>query len=170
MIAITLALSVAALGCGKRREPAPRPGPSAAASPSAPLPADHALPGELAEGTEAAFGLLLPRRMSVTARFRDAVVARGDLTPEIVTSYVKQRVQAARIETGPARTVFLKATARADPGRVMRIDVVTRSGATELFIRDETVEPPKDGLTPEQRWQKLGLSPDGKPLDPTHLQ
>ena len=57
-----------------------------------------------------------------------------------------------------------------EPGRVMRIDVVARSGATELFIRDETVAPPEDGLTPEQRWQKFGLSPDGKPLDPTHLR
>src|SRR5690348_17762231 len=40
-----------------------------------------------------------------------------------------------------------------DPSRLMRIDVVGRNGATELFVRDETRPPAKEGLTTEQRWR-----------------
>jgi hypothetical protein len=168
------AVALGALACGKRPSPAPplslSSGPTAGASASAPLPADHALPGELAEGTETAFGFPIPRRMRVTARFPDAVFATGDLTPELVANYVRQRVIAARIETGPAKTVFNRATAQRNPGRMMRIDVIGRNGSTELFVRDETRPPAPEGLHPEERWRQLGLSPDGNPLDPTRLQ
>lgn len=169
---LLLVAAAIAPGCKRRSPPGPPPGLAVAASASAaaPLPADHALPGELAEGAEKAFGLNLPRRMSVTARFPDAVFAQGDVAPDLVASYVRDRVLAAKIEADPVKTIFLRATSRAEPGRVMRIDVVGRGGATELFVRDETQAPAKEGLTTEQRWRELGLSPDGKPLDPTHLE
>jgi hypothetical protein len=167
------ALACAALGCGKRPAPGPTPAPlpSAVSSASAsPLPADHALPGELAEGPESAFGLLLPRRMRVTARFPDAVFATGELPPDLVVAYVRQRVIAAQIQTGPAKTVFTRATTRSDPGRMMRVDVIGRGGATELFIREETRPPAREGLSSDERFRQLGLSPDGNPLDPTRLE
>lgn len=166
--AIALA-ALAALGCGKRPAPAPSEG-TAMASASAPRPADHALPGELAEGTETAFGLPIPRRMRVTARFSDAVFAAGDLSPELVVNYVRERVIAERIEAGPVKTVFNRATARSDPGKMMRIDVIGRNGATELLVRDEARPPAQEGLSPEERFRRLGLSPDGNPLDPRRLE
>ena len=163
------AIAFYALGCSNRPAPLPLSGSSTAAA-SLPLPADHALPGELSEGTESAFGLPIPRRMRVTARFPDAVFATGDLTPELVANYVRQRVVAARIETGPAKTVFNRATTQRDPGKMMRIDVIGRNGITELFVRDETRPPAAEGLRPEERWRQLGLSPEGSPLDPTRLE
>ncbi len=162
-----------ALGCGKRSASPTKPLPSASAAGSTalPLPADHALPGEIAEGDERAFGLPLPRRMAVTARFPDAVFAAGELAPEAVANYVRQRVIAAQIETGPAKTVFLRATTRSDPGRLLRIDVIGRSGgAAELFVRDETPPQVREGQSPAERWRALGFAPDGTPLDPTHLE
>lgn len=170
--AMTAAIALSSPGCKRRPPPLPAASAAPVAAPSAstPLPADHALPDELAEGSEKAFGLPIPRRMSVTARFPDAVFAAGDPAPEIVANYIRERVLAAQIETGPAKTVFSHATSRTDPGRMMRIDVIGRNGATELFVRDESAPPVKEGLTTEQRWQRLGLSPDGRPLDPTHLE
>jgi hypothetical protein len=170
-IAACALFALGALGCGKRSLPGgPPPAPTTESSAPPTLPADHALLGELAEGTEGAFGLPLPRRMSVTARFPDAVFAVGDLTPELVATYVRQRVIAAQIETGPAKTVFIRATTRDKPGRALRIDVVGRNGATELFVRDETQPPPREGRSQEERWREFGLAPDGTPLDPTHLE
>lgn len=165
-----------AIGCGKRsRAGAPPPSASASASaafgdPSA-LPADHALPGELAEGDERAFGLALPRRMSVTARFPDAVFAGGEVAPELVANYVRERVIAAQVDTGPTRTVFLRATTKRDPGRTLRIDVIARGAdVTDILVRDETQAPAAPGRTPEERWRQLGFAPDGTPLDLKHLE
>jgi hypothetical protein len=170
-LAAVAAIAWGALGCGKRPAPGPLPGPGEVASAaSAPLPADHALPGELAEGPESAFGLPIPRRMRVTARFPDAVFATGELSPEVVVSYVRQRVIAAQVEAGPAKTVFTRATTRSGPVKMMRIDVIGRNGATELFVRDETRPPAREGLPPDERFRQLGLSPDGNPLDPTRLE
>lgn len=172
-LAAGAALALGALGCGKRSSPGPGPlpGPSSVASAAAaPLPLDHALPGELAEGAESAFGFPVPRQMRVTARFPGAVFAAGELTPELVANYVRQRVIAAQIETGPAKTIFNRATLRSGAGRSMRIDVIGRNGATELFVRDETRPPAREGLQPSERFRQLGLAPDGNPLDPTRLE
>jgi hypothetical protein len=163
-----------ALGCGKRsRAEAVQPNASATAPVTATsaLPADHALPGELAEGAERAFGLALPRRMNVSARFPDAVFAGGEVAPELVANFVRERVVAAQVDTGPTRTVFLRATTKSEPGRMLRIDVIARgAGVTDLFIRDETRAPAAPGRTPEERWRQLGFAPDGTPLDLKHLE
>ena len=174
LIALAALGMLNALGCGKRsRAGAPPPSASASAALGAPsaLPADQALPGELAEGDDQAFGLALPRRMSVTARFPDAVFAGGELAPETVANYVRERVIAAQVDTGPTRTVFLRATTKRDPGRTLRIDVIARgAGVTDILVRDETQAPAAPGRTPEERWRQLGFAPDGTPLDLKHLE
>jgi len=169
--AIVAALAFATMGGCKRRPPptiAPREA-SPKATASAP-PADHALPNEIAEGTEKAFGLPIPRQMRVVSRFEDVVFASGDVAPELVANYVKQRVIAGHVETGPAKTVFTGATLRNNPTSTLRVDVISRNGDTELTVRDETRPPAREGLTEAERWKELGLSPKGTPLDPTHLE
>jgi hypothetical protein len=167
--AAALAIATTSLGC-KRRPPPPPQEASPVASASAARPADHALPDEIAEGAEKAFGLAIPRRMRVVGRFDDVVFASGDVAPELVANYVRQRVIAGHIETGPAKTVFTGATLRLDPTRTLRVDVISRNGDTDLTVRDETRPPARQGLTEEERWKELGLSPKGTPLDPTHLE
>jgi hypothetical protein len=158
-----------ALGCrANTNEAPPPPTPSAAPVPRAPV--DQALPGELAEGTEQAFGLPIPRRMRVSARFPDAVFAVGELPAERVANYVRARVLPGSIETGPAKTVFARATVKSAPQRTVRIEVVARAHLAELVVRDETRPPTEQGLSVEERWRRNGLSPDGKLLDPTHLE
>ncbi len=164
-------LALLALGCGRR---APRPlatSTSASTASEAALPVDHALPTELAEGADSAFGLPIPRRMAITGRYGDMISASGDVPAEMVSNYVRRRVIAAHVETGPSKTVFDRATTREKPGKVMRIDVIARSGATDIYVRDQSAPAAAtDDLTPEERWKQLGLKPDGTPLDPSRLE
>jgi hypothetical protein len=168
--ALVLLAVCSAWGCrgGDRDAPPPAPVTSAAL----PKPSvDQALPGEIAEGTDQAFGFPLPRRMRVRARFPDTVYAEGDVPAERLANYVRQRVVAEGVETGPAKTVFTRATVKSAPQRMLRIEVISRSGETELLIRDQTPPPPpEEGLSVEERWRRKGLKPDGSPLDPTRLE
>lgn len=168
-------LAIALVGCRAKRgvedQHAAPPEPRAAVSAAPPqAPVDQALPGELAEGTFRAFGLLLPRVMNVSARFDDVVFATGDAPPEQVANYMRQRVNADKIVTGPEKTVFSRATVKAHPGQLVGIMVVSKGGRTELEVRDVTLKHAKDGLSSDERWRELGLSPDGTPLDPTRLR
>ena len=169
--AVVAALAlVTTSGC--RRRPPPEPleaTPTTAASTPA-RPADHALPDEIAEGNEKAFGLPIPRQMRVVGRFDDVVFVTGDVAPELVANYVRQRVVASHVETGPAKTVFTGVILRADPARTLRVDVISRNGDTDLTVRDETRPPAREGLTEADRWKAQGLTPQGAPLDRTHLE
>lgn len=162
-------------GCrAKQRAPADEhaapPKASTAAPTEAAVPVDRALPGELAEGTFQAFGLLLPRVMNVSARFDNVVFASADAPADQVANYVRQRVDADKIVTGPEKTVFSRATVKGSPGREVTIMVVSKNGRTDLEVRDVTLKPSKPDLSPDERWRELGLKPDGTPLDPTQLR
>jgi hypothetical protein len=168
-LAAALALC-AAVGCRSNTDaPPPAPSASAAAATAMP-PVDQTLPGELAEGTDQAFGLPIPRRMRIKLRFSDEVLAVGEIAPERLANYVRSRVLAASVETGPAKTVFTRATVKSAPQRLVRIEVIARANLAELVVRDETRPPPVPGLSVEERWRRNGLTPDGKLLDPTHLE
>ncbi|WP_437309369.1 hypothetical protein [Sorangium sp. So ce388] len=167
-LAACVACACAALAC-RSDAGAPAPPPPIDASTPRP-PVDQALPGELAEGVEQAFGLPIPRRMKVRARFSDAVFAVGEIPAERVANYVRTRVLAGNVETGPAKTIFSRATVKSAPQRMIRIEVVSRAHVSELVVRDETRPPPERGLSVEERWRRNGLTPDGKVLDPTRLE
>ncbi|MCC6556599.1 MAG: hypothetical protein IT372_26870 [Polyangiaceae bacterium] len=165
----TIALLACAEGACRRKTEDPPPPPAPSATAPRP-PVDAVLPGELAEGSELAFGLPIPRRMRVRARFPDEVSAAGDVPPERLSNYVRERVLSPSVETGPAKTVFAKATVKKAPERTLRIEVVAHPGATELIVRDLTPPPAVHGLSEEERWRRKGLKPDGSPLDPTRLE
>lgn len=153
------------LGCSKT-EPPPS---STVAPPTTRPPVDRTAPGELAEGPDKAFGLPVPRRMAVKANFPDAVHAIGNVPREDVANYVRSRVKASAIETGPAKTVFTGVTLASQPGKTLRIEVSGHDAVTELVVSDRTPAPIDPSVPPEERMRKAGLRPDGKPLDPTKL-
>ena len=168
LLALLVLIALAAPGCRKKTEDPPPPPATTASAPRPPV--DAVRPGEIAEGTELAFGLPIPRRMRVRSRFPDAIFAAGDLPPERLSNYVRERVIAESVETGPAKTVFTRATVKSAPQRMLRIEVVSRPGATELVVRDQTRPQAEEGLSEEERWRRKGLKPDGSPLDPTRLE
>lgn len=168
-VAVVGGLAVlAALGCkGEQRA---EPGDHARAPGASAKAVDRARPGELAEGTEDALGLPIPRGMEVRARFPDAVFAAGTMSLADVASYVRDRVDPERVETGPAKTVLFGARLRSGGPKVLRIEVVARGGEVSLVVRDETRPPMKEGLTEAERWRELGLTKEGAPLDPSTLE
>ena len=117
------------------------------------------------------FGLRVPRSMSVDRRYPDAAHISGSVTPESVANYVRKRVVVSRVEIGAARTVFPAVKIKGgDPQKTYRIEVIASPGRTKLVIRDITKPPMTRGLSEAERWKRAGLTPDGKPLDPKHLQ
>jgi hypothetical protein len=156
--AVLLGLAACGHGAGNKAPPA---GSASARS----VPVDTLRPGELAEGKELAFGFPLPRDMRVTVRFADAVFATGPLGFEPLTNYVRERVEAERVDTGPVKTVFAGASLKAAPERRLQLEVSVRGGEAELVVRDQTPKPIEPGLSPEEKWKRSGVTPDGG-LDP----
>lgn len=116
------------------------------------------------------FGLRAPRELRVVRRFTDTASAVGSPSAERVANYVRDRVDAERIEIGPARTVFSNATLKSDPsGPRLRIEVVQHPSRSELVVRNVTPIPVEPNLTEAERWRKAGLSPTGEQLDLQNL-
>jgi hypothetical protein len=163
------------LAC-QRDEEIPTVAPAEAPSASVVVPVDHLAPGELVEGSERAFELPLPRGMHVDGRFIDVVYASGDVAPDALANYVRNRVRDGKAITGAAGTVFDRVRIPAAPDTYLAIYV--RPGPTRptsssmLEIRNVTAPKSADMPDEESRWKAAGLKPGGRGsmLDPTHLQ
>lgn len=167
-----LLASAVALAACKGDRPAP-PSPAASAAPASaapPTPVDRVDPHEIPEGAERAFGFPFPRAMRVEARFPDAVRAGGPLPFDAVANYVRARVVAQRIETGPAKTVFPRATLRASPEKMLRVEVVAFGDRTEILVRDVTRPSSRDLVKPTDPWTAPGFDPDDRRADPKRFE
>lgn len=168
MIALAL-LALLALGCdGDGEVVGPGSAPPGA---SAKKPIDRLAPGELAPGRTEAFGLLLPKDLTVDARFHDQVHASGPVTPEALANYVRTRVEVAHVEIGAARTVFPRARIKGGAAtKLYRVEVVPSGPRTRLVIRDITPPPTVQGISEEERWRRAGMTPGGELIDPKRQQ
>jgi hypothetical protein len=127
-------------------------------------PVDTTIPGELPEGTIVAFGLKLPRRMTVIAQMDDSLFAVGAMRLEHVSNYIRSRVDAEKVETGPSKTVFREAKVRGGD-KTVEVEVSLVSRGVQVVVRNKTRKPAAEGLSEKQRWERVGLTPDGKVLD-----
>ncbi len=170
MIPVRRTLSIAALlalaACKKDPPPPPAEPPPAPAKSAV----DHVDPHEIPEGAEDAFGLPIPRQMAIAARLGDAVRARGDLPLDDVANYVRERVIAERVETGPAKTVFARATLKSGKGATMRVEVIRVADRTELYVRDLTAPPTSEVVKPADPWYKPGFDPKDRKADPSRFE
>jgi hypothetical protein len=132
-------------------------------------PVDRLLPAELAAGEGQVFGLAVPRGMTIKASVSDSALLEGNIPPEALANYVRDRVDVAHVEIGVARTVFPSARIRGGAAdRSYEIEVVAGNGTpTRLVVRDVTPHGPNGPpeMTEEERWRQAGRAPDGKPLD-----
>ncbi len=140
-------------------------------------PVDHLAPNELLEGSEKAFGLTLPRGMHVDRSFADVAYASGHVDTRAAVEYVRTRVREGKmIEpsfAGDGKTTFDHVRVPAMPDKQLVISVRPAAGAafiTQIELRDVT--PTKAPELPDEaaRWRNAGLAPNGRVLDPTHLQ
>jgi hypothetical protein len=168
LIALALAQALVASACSScKRKPDEAPKAEAA-------PPDHLAPGELVEGSERAFGLPLPRASRVAARFADSAHVTSTATPEQLANFVRTRVKEGTVTQGTTSTKVENAIPRDDKNKRISIEVRSlRSGngnRSEMVIRDTTPPPFDPSLTEDQRWEKAGITPTGKLIDPKHLE
>jgi hypothetical protein len=143
--------------------------PSAAPVPASSMPIDHLAPGELVEGGQQAFGLTLPRDVRIEQAFADVVYARGRVPVHALVQYFHARLQEGGMREGERSASFDHVKVRGKPGLELAIHIMDEPGGTRVEIRD-TTPPPAPGLPDEaSRWKQVGLTPDGRLADPTHL-
>ncbi len=165
-----------AVGCKKTPPPeeeeqaqAHAPGAPRAASSEAPV--DHLAPGELAPGSESAFGLTLPRVLRIERKIEgSAVFARGQAEPAAVTAFFRARVHDGKVRSLPFEGTSFEHVVATDPKIQLSIRVEPDAQGSRVEIHDVTPPPKVDLPDDEARWRAAGLKPNGQPLDPSHLQ
>lgn len=155
-----------------RKEPTPKASPAPPEPAPSATSADRLLPGELAEGSQKVFGLVLPRNVRLEGAFNDSAFAKSTLRPEPIANYVRARVEGGSVEVGVARTVFNDAHVKgAPPGKRVRIEVSLEDTSTLVLIRDVTPPPPPPpGMSEDEIWRRTGIGKNGKILDPAQTQ
>ena len=169
--AAALAAATSLVGC-KNKPPeetteAPPPPPSATARPP-----DRLAPDELLEGSETALGIVLPRGTRIDGAFSDTTVnatVSAKLAP--VVEYLRARVRDGTLAKGQFTATFEHVKVPGRPGRELRIRVNEVTGVgTKVELFDSTPPPVADLPDEEARWKAVGLTKDGKLLDPKHLE
>jgi hypothetical protein len=162
-------LSVALLAACKKPETltsSVASGPSASAA----VPADRLARGELVPGKESAFALVLPRDFELGVRLSTSTTATGKASLEDASNYVRARVADGKIELGANETRFDDVRVPEDPKRLLRIRITKEPfGQVRMTIEDTTplaLEPEDEA----SRMKRVGLTKDGKVIDPSHLE
>jgi hypothetical protein len=157
----------AASGCKSKEAPLSRNGDTSA-------PADHLAKGEIPEGRERAFSLPLPLRSQVKIRFRDNVQVVSSHTHEELSNFVRARVKSGRVLIGTTMTTFEDVVVPSEPTRHLKIEIrqltTLDEHRSEMIVRDITPPPSDPNETDADRWRKVGLTPDGRLIDPGHMQ
>ena len=159
-------LLLAALSC-RRGDPDKDRAQSAASAP----PVDRLAPGELVPGEKRAFAILLPRDLKVDQALPDFVFASGPVGASDLANYVRARVTDGAVTVGATATVFDKVKAVDDPSRLLFIRIVPgpMGNGARMEVRNVTPPPIPNLPNEAERWKQMGLTPEGKILDPTHL-
>lgn len=149
-----------------------RPHQDAGPAPSASVARDRLAPGELVDGPLHAFELRLPVGMEIREAFSSVVYAWGPVDPMQLANYLRGQVKGGSISVGAAATVFDQVTAPGNAKRILRLRVETtgQGRSARLEVRDVTPPPPVPAVDDAERWKRVGMTPDGKLIDPSHLQ
>lgn len=163
-----IALGLLLASCGKD-ETTLNVGPAPSASTVAPV--DHLAENELLEGDAKAFGLTLPRGVTIAHGFDDLVVATGNVPSEKVANYVRQRVKDGKVTVGARATVFegVRTTGAPDLELSVRVEPLNGYEGVRIELRRLTQEKAPVLPDEESRWRAAGLKPNGQPLDPKKL-
>ncbi len=167
--AIAALLWVIACGSGCRRPPAETQEDAGEA------PSDHLAPGELAEGKEKAYALALPRGSTIANRFPGSIHVMSPVAPEPLSNFIRARVKSGKMVVGATMTTFEDVIVPDEPNRHITIEIrpgAPLSGAkSQMVVKDVTPAPPPDpNESQAERRRKAGLTPDGKLIDPQHMQ
>jgi hypothetical protein len=157
--------------CARAEPPTEQgPAPQVVAAPAPVTPVDHLAPGELVEGTEHAFGLTLPRNLHVDDSFADVIYATGDVGIHPLAKYFRTRLEGGSLREDDTSATFDHVRVPGRPERELHVRIGNAAGGkVRTEIRDST-PPPAPNLPDEAaRWRAVGLTPQGKVLDPVHV-
>lgn len=169
MSRFTLLLLGAGLSVASCKKPEAVVDADAAMQVPAPKPPDHLAPGELVPGETLAFGIPLPRGVTVEARTSHGFVGTTYDPPEHVANYFRARVGDGRILVGTTQTQFVRVRAKADPTRELDIRVQALKNGTHVEVEDVTSPQLPVPTSKAEAFKRAGLTPEGKP-DPKQLQ
>jgi hypothetical protein len=133
-------------------------------------PADHLGPNELLESADRVFGVALPRGLAVEKRYPDYVYATGPMTVHALVVYFRSRLQGGSLRESDTVATFEHVTTPGlPPYTELTIHLAVMVGQTSVEM-SSTTHPLAPTLPDEAaRWRQVGLTPNGKILDPTHL-
>jgi hypothetical protein len=171
-LATLVAFAVLA-SCGRAAPSEPSPGGSAqtvvSPAPST-VPADHLAPGELVAGPQNAFGVALPRDVLIDRDQAGSVRAFGPVSVHALVKYFQPRVLESHLTEGDTYATLEQVKLSGKPGQVFRIRLTELPPRGTMVDLDDVTPPPPSNLPDDAaRWKQVGLSPQGKVLDPTHL-
>jgi len=134
-------------------------------------PADHLAPGELLEGGDDAFGLTLPQKLRVDGAFAQVIYASGPVSVHPLVGYFSARLRDGDLREGETAASFEHVHVPRKPERELAIHIVGIGQAmARVEIRD-TTPPQIPALSDErERWKRVGVTPEGRLLDRTHLE
>jgi hypothetical protein len=141
------------------------------ASVSASAPADRLAPGEVPPGRLSAFDLVLPRGSKISASLAQTVYAYVPLSMEETATWIRKLAPTAVPIMGAAGTTFdMVVVPGAKPGHHLYVSVRGPQGSpgAELivdYVEDRIVDTSPKPI--ESVMRQVGLSPDGKMLDPS---
>jgi hypothetical protein len=175
---VVLAVLVLAAACGKPQPSSDRSaagssgsgGPPEVAASSGVAPTDHLAPGELVEGNEQAFGLTLPRGVVVDGRLPGVVNASGPVGIKPLIAYLRDRLEGGSVHANETSTTLEHVKPRGQPGPLIDIYVAPTLGRTLLQVVRTPETPPSTLPDEPSRWKAVGMTPDGKLLDPKHTE
>jgi hypothetical protein len=168
-------LVLLALATSCRRPPPGEQGqaPTAAGSGNAPQTsapaADHLAPGELVEGPERAFGVALPRALDIRESFVRVVYATGLVPVHALAQYFRARLEGGTMREQSTLATFEHAKVPGKPGVDLSLRIATSPQGTSVEIRDATPPVLPELPDEESRWRRAGVTPQGRLIDPTHL-
>lgn len=164
-----IALVSLSLGCRGRPAPVddqtPAPAPVATASSEQP-PVDHLAPDELLEGTQVALGVTLPRDLRLEGAFDNAAYARGTASVHSLVQYFRARLHDGGLREGETSATFEHVHAPARPGHELNVHIGTTLGGVRVELRDTTPAIPLSAADDEARLRQVGLTRDGRWIDP----
>jgi hypothetical protein len=168
--AIALGLLVAAGACHKE-DPSGGDAPVADPAPVASSkPADHLAPDELVEGDQKAFGVVLPRDVHVDGAFTDLLIASAHVGVHPLTKYFRAHLGEGSLREGDEAATFEHVHVPGNTVSEYTLRIVLSKGFTRIEMRDTTPPLQPDLPNDTARWKRAGLTPQGKPLDPSHFE
>ncbi len=169
--AVALGLALAGGGCSTPSVASGDAPASKLDTPPPPTPpVDHLGPNELVESTDRVFGVALPRGLDVEKRYPDYIYATGTMTVHALVLYFRSRLQGGALRESEKVATFEHVTTPGlAPYTELLIHFATTGTRTSVEL-SSTTHPPAPVLPDEAaRWRQVGLTPNGKLLDPTHL-